>query len=225
MADDWSREEVEAAVTDYFGMLSKELRGEPFNKAEHNRKLRQVLVKRTSASVERKHQNISAVLLELGYPYVNGYKPLHNYQELLRRVVEERLATAGSLHQVVAAVVESPAEVVQPSDDILSMLVDPPVREERGSRIYETAPPKCSRMRRNYLEMEARNQSLGHAGEGLVLRFEHERLRRAGKKALAERVEHVAQTKGDHLGYDILSFEVTGQERLIEVKTTRFEGL
>ena len=133
MADDWSREEVEAAVTDYFGMLSKELRGQPFNKAEHNRKLRQVLVKRTSASVERKHQNISAVLLELGYPYVNGYKPLHNYQELLRRVVEERLATAGSLHQVVAAVVESPAEVVQPSDDILSMLVDPPVREERGS--------------------------------------------------------------------------------------------
>ena len=55
-----------------------------------------------------------------------------------------------------------------------------------------------------------------------MLRFEHERLRRAGKKALAERVEHVAQTKGDHLGYDILSFEVTGQERLIEVKTTRF---
>jgi hypothetical protein len=32
-----SREEVEATVSDYFDMLAKELRGEDFNKAEHNR--------------------------------------------------------------------------------------------------------------------------------------------------------------------------------------------
>lgn len=36
MSDSWSPEEVEAAVADYFVMLAKELRGEPFNKADHN---------------------------------------------------------------------------------------------------------------------------------------------------------------------------------------------
>ena len=65
---DWSRLEVEAAVADYLDMLALELRGEPFNKAEHNRNLVRVLNGRTRGSIERKHQNISAVLIELGYP-------------------------------------------------------------------------------------------------------------------------------------------------------------
>ena len=43
MANDWSREEVEAAVADYFVMLGKELRGEVYNKAEHNRQLLNLL--------------------------------------------------------------------------------------------------------------------------------------------------------------------------------------
>ncbi|HEX7340198.1 MAG TPA: DUF3883 domain-containing protein [Rhodanobacteraceae bacterium] len=39
---------------------------------------------------------------------------------------------------------------------------------------------------------------------------------------MAERVEHVAQTRGDGLGYDVLSFDTDGSERFIEVKTTAF---
>lgn len=71
MADNWSREEVEAAVEDHFAMLAKELCGKPFNKAEHNRGLQKILTKRTKGSIERNHQNISAILIELGYPYVD----------------------------------------------------------------------------------------------------------------------------------------------------------
>lgn len=37
-----------------------------------------------------------------------------------------------------------------------------------------------------------------------------------------DRVEHVSKLKGDGAGFDILSFETGGQERLIEVKTTNF---
>lgn len=48
---------------------------------------------------------------------------------------------------------------------------------------------------------------------------------RRGKRSLADRIENVARTKRDHLGYDILSFEENGRERLIEVKTTRFGSL
>src|SRR5437899_3120271 len=99
MSDDWSREEVEATVSDYFDMLAMELRGEPFNKAEHNRDLQKLLANRTKGAIEKKHQNISAVLIELGYPYIDGYKPLGNYQQLLYGVVEDRLLGAAGLHR------------------------------------------------------------------------------------------------------------------------------
>ena len=79
--------------------------------------------------------------------------------------------------------------------------------------------------RKNYLEVEMRNRAIGLAGEELAMRYEHERLWRAGKKDLADKIEHVARSQGDGLGYDILSFEITGQERLIEVKTTHFGAL
>jgi hypothetical protein len=75
----------------------------------------------------------------------------------------------------------------------------------------------------DWLQLEAANQSLGRAGEDFALHFEHSRLWSAGKKTLAERIEHVSTTRGDGAGYDIRSFEVDGAERLIEVKTTRLD--
>lgn len=225
MSDAWSHEEVEAAVADYFDMLAKELRGESFNKAEHNRHLQQLLRNRPRGSIERKHQNISAILIEFGYPYIDGYKPLSNYQQLLRAVVEDRLSAAASLHQTVATVVEARVEAVPVVGDILAIQVAPPSREKTESRLYEKAVTPRAPVRRNYLELEARNQSLGRAGEEMVIQFEHERLWRAGQRTLAERLDHVSRTKGDHLGYDIHSFETDGRDRLIEVKTTRFGSM
>ena len=78
--DDWSRDEVEATVADYFEMLSEELAGRPVNKAAHNAALRNLLRDRSKGSVEFKHANISAVLTLHGYPYINGYKPRFNFQ-------------------------------------------------------------------------------------------------------------------------------------------------
>ena len=225
MANDWSREEVEATVSDYFDMLAMELRGEPFNKAEHNRILQNLLANRTKGAVEKKHQNISAVLIELGYPYIDGYKPLRNYQELLSRIVEERLLGAAGLHQAAAAAVQQRVEQLPAVSDVLAILVNPPHREDNKPKLYETIQQIRKPVRRNYLEMESRNQTLGLAGEKLVLEFEHKRLWQAGKKELANRIEHVADTAGDHLGFDILSFETNGRERPIEVKTTRFGAL
>lgn len=60
------------------------------------------------------------------------------------------------------------------------------------------------------------------AGELFVAELETRRLHASGKKQLADRVEHVAATQGDGLGYDVLSFDEDGRERLIEVKTTAF---
>lgn len=127
MPEAWSRQEVEAAIADYFAMLDKELRGEAYSKADHNRQLQQLLSDRPRGSIERKHQNISAVLLELGYPYIDGYKPLRNYQGLLRSVIEERLSDAASLQRIVAALVTADVESVPSLGDLLSIEVPPPV--------------------------------------------------------------------------------------------------
>lgn len=222
MVNDWSREEVEAAVADYLDMLLKDVSGEEFNKADRNRRLQRLLNHRSRGSVEWKHQNISAVLVELGLPYVRGYKPRYNYQELLRQVVEERLAGATELLELINRVVSQPVQPPPMLKDILSVLVPPPKRDEESPRLRTLPPPRHSAVPRNYLKIEADNRSLGLAGEEFVLQFERERLWRKGQKRLAERVEHVVRTQGDGLGYDILSFEENGRDRLIEVKTTRF---
>lgn len=226
MPEDWTRKEVEAVVTNYLAMLDLELRGGPYNKAEHNRRLRVLLNGRSKGSVERKHQNISAVLLELGHPWIDGYKPLSNVQRLLREVVNERLSTARELGRLIAQAVEHPPIVAPRIADLLAIQVDPPAQTREATYgAQEESVSDGVLARRNYLEIEARNQSLGLAGEKLVLEFEHQRLWQAGAKRLADRIEHVARTKGDHLGYDISSFEITGEERLIEVKTTQFGAL
>lgn len=223
---DWARSEVEAAISDYFDMLAKELRGEPYNKAEHNRGLQNSLAARTKGSIERKHQNISAVLLDCGYPYINGYKPLKNVQNLLREIVEDRLGATPQLGRLVETVVTAEASNAALPDDLLSICVPAPKADpaDYNSRVKESPHP-IIRSPRNYLEIEARNHSLGRAGEELVMQFEHQRLWNAGKRTLADRVEHVAISRGDGLGYDIQSFETDGRERFIEVKTTRFGQL
>ena len=74
----------------------------------------------------------------------------------------------------------------------------------------------------DYLLREAQNRSLGDAGEALVMDYERERLERAGKDHLARNVEQASKTVGDHMGYDIRSYEESGRDRFIEVKTTRY---
>ncbi|MSR09956.1 MAG: DUF3883 domain-containing protein [Gammaproteobacteria bacterium] len=225
MTGDWLSNEVEEAVSDYLTMLRLELADEPFNKAEHNRQLQEALPERSRGSIEFKHQNISAVLIELGYPYVEGYKPRGNYQELLREVVLARLAEDSGLSALVLQVVDGPVDAPPEVDELLGILVDPP-EPEKADRTREPRRPLARIGRQpNYLEIEARNRSLGLAGEELVMQFEHRRLWTANKKSLAERIEHVSRTQGDGLGYDIESFEESGQPRLIEVKTTRFGAL
>src|SRR5688572_3395404 len=92
-------------------MLEHELRGEAYNKREHNRRLQQQLPRRSAGAIEFKHANISAILIELGFPYVDGYKPRGNYQELLKQELVARLQIDTSLARAAAAAVESPVPV------------------------------------------------------------------------------------------------------------------
>ncbi len=210
-------------VSDYLDMLTKELRQEPFSKAEHNRQLGSRLDARTKSSIERKHQNISAIMLEFGFPYIDGYKPLGNYQRLLREVVAARLGLDRSLRKTVARSVEASMNPRQVTSALLR-LEPPPMPRETAIRSAEGRTSSHQRRRApvNYLEREARNASVGLAGEQLVLQYERTRLIEAGCDALADRIEHVSVTEGDGAGFDIRSFETDGADRFIEVKTTQY---
>src|SRR5688500_9828876 len=96
MALDWTQQEVSLIVSDYFNMLHYELRGEKYSKSTFRNAIRPLLNNRSDRSIESKHQNISAILIELGLPFISGYKPLSNYQKLLKTEVISQLQTTYS---------------------------------------------------------------------------------------------------------------------------------
>ncbi len=223
MSRAWTREEVEATVADYFHMLTLELAGQQFNKTEHRRALLQKLDQRTPAAVELKHQNISAILIHFGYPYISGYKPMGNYQALLFDVIADRLKADTKLDRTALAAVKMPATTPLIKD--FEKLLEAPPQLKYSARDAKSANYAWETkqvVKRDYIGREAQNSSLGLAGEEFVVDYEKWRLSAAGHKKLADNVEHVSKTRGDGLGFDVLSFDLNGRDRLIEVKTTSF---
>lgn len=84
--EDWTGNQIDAAVVDYFAMFRAFLQGEHLNKAEHNRAL-QVETGRVRGAIEFKHRNISAVLLGLGHHWLPGYRPADQFQQALEDAV------------------------------------------------------------------------------------------------------------------------------------------
>ena len=222
MAKNWTESEVEAAVADYFDMLRSELTGRKYNKTAHRRALMEQLNNRSDGSVELKHQNISAVLIEMGIPYIDGYKPRSNYQRaLLPAAVSEFLKNHAEFHALFKADSEAVPTIPTVSDFLAAMEAPPSEVGHRPDAVSD-APASYNPVGVNYLEREARNQSLGDAGEQFVLNFERARLIYAGKSSLAERIEQVSFTVGPSAGFDIRSFEENGRDRFIEAKTTKY---
>ncbi|HLP56633.1 MAG TPA: DUF3883 domain-containing protein [Fluviicola sp.] len=220
----WTNIECELIVADYFRMLSMELTGVNYNKAAHRRNLQPLLHSRSDGSIEFKHQNISAVLIRLGQPYIKGYLPRFNIQQLLAEKVIEYLHQHQSIEQQFKLFSESPEIITAPSVDFDKWRVNPPETTEpkvpsdmvnEQDLIYLNNPIKT-----NYLEREQQNSKLGELGEELVLEYERWQLKKLGKDRLAKQVTWVSKDN-DRAGYDILSRNVDGSEKYIEVKTTK----
>jgi hypothetical protein len=192
-------------------MLQSELRGVQYSKAQHRTHLLSN-IQRSKGSVEFKHQNISAVLDDLGKKWIAGYKPRRNTQAALVEAVEAYLTANPEIDGLITN--SSPPSVIAwKIEDIVDKA------PERKGR-----PPAGQMARRTtYYDAAARdaaNKALGRHGEEFVVQFEKHRLHLVGRPDLAERVEWVAQSRGDGLGYDVLSFNEAGEELCIEVKTT-----
>ena len=208
----WANWEVDAIVADYFNMLADEIAAREYNKSEHRRAL-QDLTGRDPGSIERKHQNISAVLERLGLRFIRGYKPLAHFQSALLGAVERYLSSNGEpIFNFTSAVPEHVAEAA-------TLWVGPPPQVDSNDHKEPEALRKLVR-KFDPAERDARNRKLGKQGEELVFMHEQQRLRSADRIDLAEKVEWTSEVRGDGAGYDIRSFNPDGSERLIEVKTT-----
>ena len=205
----WTDDELDAIIADYFTMLDAELAGRAYVKAHHSAGLME-RIGRTHRSVEFKHQNISAVLEELGMPWIPGYKPKRNYQGAILGALDRYL----SAH---AAVLERP---IRPA--IRGLEETSPFVEAPPLAVIAERPWQLERLVRKFdpVARDHRNRALGQAGEEFVLGVERRRLTRAKRRDLASNVRWVSAEEGDGAGYDILSFDPSGHERLIEVKTT-----
>lgn len=208
----WSDREIDLIVSDYFDMLDRELAGTPYVKAERNAALRH-LTGRSRGSIEFKHQNISAVLVELGRPWIRGYRPMRNFQKALIDGIERRLDAQPQL-------LEAPEQRA-----ILAVRESAPLYLEAAPALQASSEPGSAALRRLVRKFDPaardeRNRSLGRSGEEKVLLSERARLAGDDRSDLARRVRWISQEDGDGAGYDILSFDRDGRERLLEVKTT-----
>jgi hypothetical protein len=118
----------------------------------------------------------------------------------LKRVSDHRYA--GRVRDVSA---------VPPSQPLTRVAPPPPPPPEKTYR----TPRKV-----DWSALNQKGAVTGMKGEDVALAIEQEYLRSVGRKDLADRVSNHAQTMGDGLGYDILSFFADGREKYIEVKST-----
>jgi len=215
----WDWLECELVVQDYLTMLNQDLRGETYNKAEHRKRLQTRLNNRSEGSIEYKNQNISAVLLELGLPYIPGYKPAFNYQRQLKQAVLAHIARDPTKFDELTEGAD--AQTAAPAEDEVdwSAVLDPNPPE----RLTDYKRPDRSYLghKIDFSKREQLNRALGESGERFALEFEKHRLVHSGRPDLAEEVEWSSQEKGDGLGYDIRSFDADYEKELfVEVKTT-----
>lgn len=217
MAGDWTDEQNDAIVADYFAMLAADIVGRTYSKAEHNRRL-QIMLDRPRGSIEYKHQNISAVLKGLGEDWIPGYKPAFNFQASLVDAVVRWLQHHPDWLAPAARMAMGPSLAALREEAML--WIGPPPTHSNAPPPDELEQMTAIARKYDVAERDARNRALGRAGEERVLAHERASLLAAGRTDLAERIRWVSHVDGDGAGYDILSFDTDGSDRLIEVKTT-----
>lgn len=242
---DWQDEELDAIVSDYFAMLAMDAADQPFVKAHRARALNEQ-IGRGHKSIEFKHMNISAVATELGLPYVRGYRPMANYQAAIFPAIDRYLSTHPDAWRIgdarliarVASIAAAPGmnEAASPFSSPFHGEEDRAAVEgpsPLGPALVSEAPPDlaAARPRPESLQRlvrkfdpaarDARNRALGLSGEERVFHSERARLIAADRADLARKVEWTSQERGDGAGYDVRSYDLSGEERFIEVKSTK----
>jgi hypothetical protein len=183
MAGDWTDEQNDAIVADYFAMLADDVAGHPYSKAEHNRSL-QTVIRRPRGSIEYKHQNISAVLKGLGEEWIPGYKPAFNFQASLVDAVVRWL----DYHPDWLVRATQTAAIVSVSGfpEQAPLWIGPPPMRSNAPPPEELEQMITIARKYDVGQRDARNRALGRAGEERVLVHERATLLAAGRIDLAD---------------------------------------
>lgn len=90
--------------------------------------------------------------------------------------------------------------------------------------VYQQSKPKFSISEERFKALQRTREEIGLAGEDWVVDYEKGNLKDSDSAELAEKVERISQTNIS-AGFDVLSYEVGGSEKFIEVKTTALSKL
>lgn len=214
----WNWLECEFVVDLYFKMLEMQVSNQSFVKTHLYSELMPSLNNRNIKSVESKCQNVSAILVQYGYPYVTGLKPRWNYQKQLERVVLSRLT--GQSNQIENLLQKN---LTVPENNDVSIEWDKVLDSDPPEHIpgVKDSKPEYLAQKIDYSQRENSNRKLGKRGEQFVMEYERFRMIQAGREDLVDEIEWSSKERGDGLGYDIRSFDpFKDEEKFIEVKTT-----
>jgi len=134
----WQTDDLDAIVADHFAMLAADLAGRPYVKSKHSKEL-MARIGRTHRSIEFKHQNISAVMDELGMPWIPGYMPKRNYRMAIFDAIDRYLSRHEDILESlpIAPIAAKPlSEVFVPEPPLMQPNSDP-----ASFRIEETCDP------------------------------------------------------------------------------------
>lgn len=97
----WTDDELDASVRSYLDMLRMDLEGVSFNKAAMIRELcAGPLRARTDSAAQWRMQNISALVFEMGIPFVRGFPPAMQVGTSMKERIRPLLFTHGVLRFV-----------------------------------------------------------------------------------------------------------------------------
>ncbi|MHB1177272.1 MAG: protein NO VEIN domain-containing protein [Daejeonella sp.] len=131
--------------------------------------------------------------------FLNDELYMYYYKETAHKDEEDRVPGFPNLADIDPEFIEQTIDVQR----------DATARTTRGSRIGKT----------DHVRKTIRNKAIGDRGEQIVEFLERRELITAGRADLAAKVDWIAKREDGH-GYDIISRELNGDKKYIEVKST-----
>lgn len=142
----WERDELEAAIDAYIEMLAREQSGESVNKKSYYRRLAQQFG-RTEKAYEYQFQNISAILDDMGLPWISGLKPAKNVGENVRAVLNEIIRGEDYFSDLLSTPTSDPGRLDRKVDELVKRVpqaapagIEAPRRTQSNATVYERDP-------------------------------------------------------------------------------------
>lgn len=151
-----------------------------------------------------------------GYLYPISAKLGSKIDELVLSQVQERISDIFDIDQETAEVISQLyQEQGIEEGKVILVEIDRPENSNK---------PKVKRQvvygrKIDFIAKAEKDQKTGVLAEELVVEYEKDYLRKNNRDDLAQRVKWVAK-EADGYGYDVLSFDLNGEEKYIEVKAT-----